>query len=228
MRKIVITVASVLAGFACATAAAAQVAVVDETVPLKEVTISGGIDLKSRYVLDDLLIGTDEPVIQGWASIPVNGRCSAELWGSHGISTSTGAELDIGGKCRLTGDDESYSELEVSRYLLKGTDDMTAVSLNFKSGGFDASVSQYFWDKNPDATQVQVGYSTELSERVSARVLATYETGFGLPDIGVIGAELDYSLTDTLSVGFKGLVPVKKSGRDDRGTEVVFNLSYAF
>lgn len=105
---------------------------------------------------------------------------------------------------------------------------MTAVSLNLKNGAIDASVSQYFWDKNPDATQVQVGYSTQLIDRLNTRVLATYETGFGLSDIGIVGAELDYSLTDTLSVGFKGLVPVKKGEKDDQGTEVIFSLSYTF
>lgn len=91
MHKIVITAASVLAGFAFATVASAQVAVVDEAVSLHDVDIAVGIDVKSRYILDDLLIGTDEPVVQGWASIPVNDRCSAELWASHGIATSTGA-----------------------------------------------------------------------------------------------------------------------------------------
>lgn len=189
---------------------------------------SGGVDFKSRYVLGDLLVGTAEPVVQGWGSLPLGEHCSLEAWGSHGISTSAGAELDIGGKCHGSLDNQTQVELSVLRYVLHGTDDMTAISATLRRGPLYVSVSQYVWDRNPDATQVEVGYTIAPTERFRLRAVATYETGFGIPNILVGGAEASYSLTSHLSITGSIYTPIYHGAGDTRGTEAIFGLSYSF
>ncbi len=80
--------------------AQAQVPVVEGSVPLAHATISGGVSLWNKNVLDDLYIQTprkEGPVAKGWLSIPLGeAPCSVELFGAHGLQSSVGAEADIG------------------------------------------------------------------------------------------------------------------------------------
>jgi hypothetical protein len=54
----------------------------------------------------------------------------------------------------------------------------------------------------------------------------TYETGFGLKDTVVLGADLRHALTDKISIFATGYVPVKKSGAN--GEKLVGGLSFNF
>ena len=217
----------VAVALAAAANAQAQVVVTDP-VPTASPMFSGGLAVKSQYVLGDLLVGTDKPVVQGWASFKLGEQCSLEVWGSHGFSTQAGAELDGGGKCHAKIGDKTEVELSVLRYVLHGTSDMTDVTTMLRHGPLDVKVSRYLWDNNPDATQFEVGYTLEPSEHISVRGLVTYETGFGLPDIVVGGAEVSYALTKRLSLIGAIYAPLYQGSGYQRSTQAVLGLEFNF
>ena len=199
-------------------------ALAEETSPL----ITGGIDLKSGYVLDDALVSTDGPVLQGFISVNVTDKCSLDAWGSKGLDRTVGDEIDLGASCRFDLGQDFKAEVVVSRYLLLGgVPDMTEVTVGLSKGPVDLSVGHYFWSGGlQSATRVQFGYNTELAAKLSARAEVTYETGFDLKDTIVLGADLKYAITDKLSLGVTGYAPVIKSGGNDY--KVVASLSMSF
>jgi hypothetical protein len=188
--------------------------------------VTGGAAIKTQYVLSDLVVATDEPVVQAWALLRLGEHCSANGWGSHGLSTRAGAELDLGASCKLTIGPESEVEAVVNRYVLHGIPDITEFTLKFKQGSFDASMSRYLWDSNPDATQVEVGYTLTPTDRLSVRALVTYETGFGMSDIVVGGAEVNYALSERVSLIGAVYTPIHRGVGDTRNTEAVFGLEF--
>ncbi len=190
--------------------------------------VSVGVDFKSAYVLDDAIVATDGPVVQGWASVNITDNCSLDAWGSKGLDTNTGDEVDLGASCRF--DLGSNTELKVvaNRYIFfAGTPDMTALEAVVSHGPVDVGVAQYIWDGGlADATRIQVGYNAELAPRLSGRAEVTYETGFGLRDTVVLGADVRYSVTDNVSVFATGYLPVRESGAN--GPKLLGGISMSF
>ena len=190
--------------------------------------VSAGADFKSAYVLDDAIVATDDLVIQGWASVNVTDECSLDAWGSKGLGTDVGDEIDLGASCRFDVTNDTKLKVSVNRYLLLGgVPDMTALEAVVSHGPVDIGIAQYIWDGGlPDATRIQVGYNAELATRLSARAEVTYETGFGLRDTLVLGADVRYSVTDNVSVFATGYLPVYESGAN--GPKLLGGISFSF
>lgn len=136
--------------------------------------ISGDVGLYSRYVDEDLFVFTNEPVVQASAYLDVSDRCSIDAWGSHGIATKVGAELDLGASCRFSLADTTEREVAVARNFLQGTPDLTAVTASIQRGAFDLTVSHYLWDRNPDATRVVAGITLKANEAFNLRPHVVY------------------------------------------------------
>lgn len=190
--------------------------------------ISAGGDLKSSYTLDDGIVATDGPVAQGWVSVDLGSGFSVEAWGSKGLDSNIGDEVDL----TLTYERELESGFTIkasaSRYLLFGdVPDMTTLEVGLSHGPVDVTVTQYLWEGGlPDATQFQLGYNAELAPKLSGRLEVTYETGFDLRDTVLVGADVRYALSDRFSVFATGYLPVRESGAN--GPKLVAGVSFNF
>lgn len=189
----------------------------------KAQSISGEIAIHSQYLDDDLLPLTDEPVIQAGLYLDVGDHCSLDVWGNHGFNTSMGGELDLGGSCRFSSGDTEI-EISANRYILRGTSDITAVSISATHGPFDVTVNQYLWDNNPDATRITAGYSFEPIDKFTLRPSLVYQTGFGERDVFGGGITGTYAISDQLSLIGTVLTPFK----GDRSTQAGVGISFKF
>ena len=225
MKKFLL-LASVATALLGANAAHAEIKLVDVSTDFSK--HSGGMAIKSKYVLGDLFVPTDKPVVQIYGSFPAGESCEVSAWASRGFTTSAGAEVDLGLGCRFELGEKAELEIKMQRYLLHGSPDMTDVTATVTSGPVDVSLTHYSWKNNQDAVRVEAGYTLPLDDKFSARVLGLYESGFDLPDIAIAGAEVSYQLTKKLSLDLSGYTPVKQGRGDFRGTEVVVGLSYSF
>jgi hypothetical protein len=70
--------------------------VAEETTAEASSPISGGLDVLSDYMLADGIRPTKGWVIQPYASLDLGGGLSANAWGSVGLKSSVGNELDLG------------------------------------------------------------------------------------------------------------------------------------
>lgn len=208
--------------------AAAFISAVAFVTPAFAQDVSAGASLKSSYTLDDGIVATDGPVVQGWASVNITEQCSLDVWGSKGLDTNTGDEVDLGASCRFDLGEGVKAKVVANRFLLLGgVPDITELTVGLSKGPVDLTVSQYIWDGGlEDATRVQVGYNADLAPKLSGRGEVTYETGFGLKDTVVLGADVSYAITEKLSVFATGYLPVKKSGANSE--KVVVGLSFNF
>lgn len=210
----------------------AQVTLAGGSMPFSEMEVEGGLSLWNQNVLDDLFVQTpqsDGPVVQGWLSVPIpESACALEFFGSHGVQSSHGAEIDLGAKCTAELGDKTTANVVVSRYLLHGMRDMTELAFGLNHGNFDVAVTRYFWDRHPDATQVQAGYKIPATQQLSARLSATYERGFGEPDILVGGVGAVYQVRDNFSLNGTLRVPLYSGPGDHRDTRFMFGAEYIF
>lgn len=191
-------------------------------------SVSGEVGIYSSYLDDDLFVYTNEPVIQAGVYLDVTDNCSLDAWGSNGIATKVGGELDLGASCRFSLSEETEVEVVANRILLRGDDDITEISVGVTHGPVDVTVSRYFWDNNPDAFRIVAGYSFEPTEKLSLRPMMTYETGFGEEDILAGGLSAEYALTEQLSVVGLAVTPIKKGSEDTRGTEANIGIRFSF
>lgn len=191
-------------------------------------SVSGEIGVYSKYLDDDLFPLTDEPVVQAAVFIDVSDNCSLDAWGSHGLATKEGGELDLGASCRFNIDEKTEVEVIAYRDLLRGFDDMTELSVGITHGPLNITVTQFVWDNNPDATRIVAGYTIEATEHLSLRPMVAYETGFGEDDIVAGGLRAEYALTKQFSLVGLALTPIKKGSNDTRGTEASIGIRFSF
>jgi hypothetical protein len=191
-------------------------------------SVSGDIGIHNRYIDEDLFVYTDKPVVQASLSLDVSERCSINAWGSHGISTKAGAELDLGTSCSFSLDEKTSVKVAANRFFLHDSDDMTEVSVGITHGPVDVTVSRYLWDNNPDATRIITSYSIEAGDKLTLGPLVMYETGFGEPDILTGGLSAEYKLTNRLSLVGLAVVPIKKNEWDERSAQASIGLTFNF
>lgn len=189
--------------------------------------ISGTVGLYSRYLDYDLFVLTSQPVVQAVVYAEVSEACSLMAWGSHGVSTSVGGELDVGGFCGL---DIGGTQVTATalRAFTRGSRDTSIASIRFDRAGFDLTVEQYVWDANPDGTRVYTGYTFNPAEALTLHPMMVYETGLGVPDILVAGADASLALSKNLSLYGMALVPAAKANGDDRKARAQVGLLYRF
>lgn len=196
------------------------------------IEISGGAKALTGYVLRDAFAATPEPVVQGYLTASydtvIYGKFSANAWGSKGIATNIGDELDLGvAWLKELGDDMSV-KLVYNRFILKDAPDMDEYTISYSSGNFDASYTHYVWHEGmEDGDRVNVGYNYAVDEKLGGRFDLTAETGIGLSDSIVVGADLNYALTDNFSVSGTLLIPFTEED-DGRGVEFVLGTGFSF
>lgn len=195
--------------------------------PVAIAQVSGGIDVKSSYVLDDAIVATDGPVIQGYASVELGNGFSANLWGSKGLDTDVGDELDIGVSWNHELENGLGVKAVVNRFFFRDFPEMNEFTVGVSYGSFDTSVTQYVWEGGfEDGSRVQVGYNFAPVEKWSARLEVTAETGIQLPDAVIFGADVGYQLTENVSIFATGYLPTRNDGfREQR---LLFGLGYSF
>lgn len=186
-------------------------------------SLSGQIAVHSSYIDDDGLVFTDEPVVQAGVSVDISDNCSLDAWGSLGFNTKTGGELDLGGSCRFSSGDTKI-EVSASRYILRGTSDITALAVTVKHGPVDVGIEKYLWENNPDATRINVGYSIEPIDKFTLRPALIYQSGFGEKNVFGAGISASYALNDKLSL--KAMVTTPFKG--DRSTQASVGISFKF
>lgn len=191
-------------------------------------SVSGEVGIHSNYLDDDLFVYTNEPNVQAAVFYDFSDHCSLDVWGTHGLATSTGSEIDVGASCRISLAKDTEVEVIAYRDFLTGDDDMTEVSVGVTHGPVNVTVTQFIWDNNPDATRVVASYTLEPSEKLSLKPMLAYETGFGEADILAGGLKATYALSDQFSLVGQVLTPIKKDGADERTTEVSVGIKFTF
>ena len=194
---------------------------------LRAQDVSGTVCLYSRYLDYDLFVLTSQPVVQAVVYAEVAEACSLMAWGSHGLSTRVGGELDVGGFCGMD-IGGTHVTATALRAFTRGSRDTSIASLRLDSAGFDLTVEQYIWDANPDGTRVYTGYTFKAVEALTLHPMMIYETGLGVPDILVAGADAAVELGGDVSLFGMALVPVAKANDDDRKARAQVGLRYAF
>ena len=204
--------------------AAAQGAVF---VDFQTVKVSGGTEFVSQYALRDAFVATPGPANQGYGSVSF-GEVSANVWYSKGIETSVGDELDLGVAWKRELGNDSSVKLVYNRYFINDAPDMDEYTVTYSTGDFDASYTYYTWHEGmEDGQRINGGYNYAVDDKLSGRFDLTAETGLGLSDSLVVGADLNYAITDNLTLGGTVLVPFTKKD-DGRDTIFVANIGYAF
>ncbi len=208
--------------------AAAQGGVYVEFPP--QVKVTGGVEALTGYVLRDAYAATPEPVVQGNLSISYDtgdyGEFSANAWGSKGIATNIGDELDLGVAWRKELGGELSVKVVYNRFILKDAPDMDEYTVTFAKGDFDASYTYYMWHEGfEDGQRVNVGYNHQFDDKWSGRVDLTGETGLGLSNSFVVGFDLNYMLNDNFSVGGTLLIPFTE---EDDGRDIQFVVGTGF
>ena len=90
------------------------------------------------------------------------------------------------------------------------------------------TVEQYVWDANPDGTRIYTGYTFKPAEALTLHPMMIYETGLGVPDILVAGADASLELGGDLSLYGMALVPAAKAKGDERKARAQVGLRYQF
>lgn len=189
--------------------------------------ISGDIGLYNKYLDFDVFVLTDEPVVQGALYATVSDECSAMAWGSHGISTREGGELDVGAICYVPAGDGTVI-LYGLRSFLRGFQDAWTIAAGYSYGGADLTVEQYFWDGNPDGRRFIAGYTHTGIDRVVLRPMLTYETGLGIPRIFAAGLSAEYRLEGDVSLVAMGFVPLVEDDPELRTGQLQLGVKYTF
>lgn len=232
MNKFFTTVAAaaIVTIFAAKPATAQGAVVADFDKPF--VVISGGVDIVSQYVLRDAYAATPEPANQGYASLSFvsydYGEFSLNLWGSKGISTDIGDELDVGVSWKKSIGEDMSVKFAYNRFIINDAPEMDEYTITVSKGDFDASYTHYTWHEGmEDGKRVNVGYNYSLSDSWSGRFDLTGETGLGLSDAIIVGADLNYAVADNVSLGATILVPFTEDD-DGRDVEFIGSIGYSF
>ena len=196
------------------------------TVPAQAQTVEGEVAIVSQYLDDDMFKLSDGPVVQAGVYYYITDECTLDAWGSKGIENSVGDELDLGFWCAFAASDDVEISFGAYRYIVVDSPDFTDFSAALQIGNFDVTATYFIWDQNPDAFRVYGGYSIELTPALTLRPAATYQTGFGDPDIFAAGGTVSYGINDNLS--FEALVLTDVAGGNERGTRGSVGLKYSF
>lgn len=196
------------------------------TAPCRADGLRGDIGLYSRYLDLDLLAPTDQPVVQGGLYYD-HKSCFAFAWGSHGLATESGGELDIGAYCSVAAGPVTLTGGAMRSFLV-GTNDVTTLSLGFAAAGFDLTVERYLWPGNPDGTRVYGGFALQPARRLTLRPMLVYETGLGLPDILAGGLSGEVTLGARLSLTALGLLPMASGPGLERSAQVMAGVKLGF
>jgi hypothetical protein len=204
------------------------VALLTTSTPVLAQEMSGGIDLKNRYVLGDLFVPTAGPVVQPYASVELGDTgCELGAWASFGLDTKEGNEIDLTASCEFNLAKDTTGKVLVARYLLlNGVADMNEGTVGITHGPVDLSATYYQW-KHEDGFRVDAGYSTKI-EKIDVRGGLLYETGLDAPDILVGSLSASYPLSENLSLSAEGYIPLVKANNDNRKGQIVFGLTYSF
>lgn len=197
--------------------------------------LSGGVDLKSRYVFDDLYVATPGPVLQGWLSLDVgeiapNVNCALGTFGSVGLDSSLGREVDLSANCRYQATEQTAVTVELAHYELfdPGVPELNVASVTVSHQGFAVEASYIQWGGGfEDGWSLDASYAGSVSGfDIEAGVL--YESGITLPDIMVARLSVSHRLVGPLSANVTGYVPLHRGAGETRTAQVVFGLSYSF
>lgn len=189
--------------------------------------ITGGVDLKSAYVLDDGVVSTPSEVVQGFASADLGKGFTFNVWTSKGLTTDDGDEIDIGFAYNRELDSGLSVRVVANHYIIRDFPSMWEVTAGVSKGPFDIAISHYTWEGGyEDGMRAQVGYNFDLSEKWSARTELTAETGLELTDTVISSADLSYSLTDNVSISGTIYVPLVEN--DFRGVETIIGIGISF
>jgi hypothetical protein len=178
--------------------------------------VSGEFGFSSMYMDGDLFALTKEPVVQAGLYL--------DVWGSHGVATSEGAELNLGASCRFNPTEDVEVEVSGYRDFLIGFDDMTEFSVSVVWGSFAAKVIHFVWDNNPDATRFLAGYTIAWTDKLLIRPNLVYQIGFGERD--VFGGGM--TVTRTLGKGWAITGTVMTPLAGDRSAQVAVGLNLIF
>lgn len=194
--------------------------------------VSGQVDLKSSYTLEDFLyVDTPDPVVQGYLDVAIGDTgCSAVAWGNASLGEQVGQELDLGGSCEFEIAADTTVTLWVSRDILfdEGVPDMTSMIGTVVHGPVDATVGVYIWDGGlADGFAAQVGYTKEVDD-FTFRGSLHYAHGLGDTDIVFAGLSVSRPVVGNLSASIQGYVPLVKSADDTREARLVAGLSWSF
>lgn len=193
-----------------------------------ESSVSGGVDVLSDYMLADGVRPTKGWVVQPYASLDLGGGLSANAWGSVGLETSNGNELDIG----LTYEKELgggvTGRLTAVHYVLfGGVPDMQELTVGVEKDGFDLSASYFPWAGGlQDGFRAAAKYNFAIAPRLSASVGVVYETGMEADDTFVPQASLTYNLGRGFSAKLNAYFPHWEDGVHER--RVVFGIGWGF
>ena len=214
MRKIVLLIATSFSAIAVS--------------PVQAKAISGEVGIYSQFADRDVFVQADKPVVQGLISLGINEHCSTDVWFSYGITTKVGGEIDLGASCRFNISENTEIELLAYRDVLSGLPDVTETGIKVTHGRLDLTVTQYFWDKNPDATRAEIGYTIQATEKLELHPAVVYETGFGEADVVVGALDLSYALSDKLSLKGSIFVPVYKGTDGYQKAQALIGISCSF
>ncbi len=139
--------------------------------PARAQHLSGEIGIYSKYLDYDLFVLTDEPVVQAGLNAQVSEACTLFAWGSHGVATRVGGELDLGAVCGIAVGETTVSFMALQS-ILRGMRDSTMLSVRLARGNLDLNVEQYLWAGNPDGTRIYGGYRVSPVNGVSVGSVA--------------------------------------------------------
>jgi hypothetical protein len=189
--------------------------------------LSGDVGLYSQYLDYDLFVLTDEPVVQAGLNAQISEACTLMAWGSHGVATKAGGELDLGALCSVGVGDTTVSFMAMQS-ILRGVRDATTVSVRLARGNIDLNVEHYLWAGNPDGSRIYGGYRFSPSKTVSLHPFAAFETGIGAPDIFALGLDASLALTADVSLVGLAMVPLARRRGDPRKAELSTGIRYSF
>lgn len=189
--------------------------------------LSGDVGVYSRFLDYDLFPLTDEPVVQAALYYGVSKECEALVWGSHGLETAVGGELDLGLYCSLEFGDVTAT-VGGLRSFLRQTPDATTLSVGLTYAGFDITAEHYPLPTQEDGTRIYGGYAAKPFSTLSLYPMLVWETGLGVPDIFAGGVRAELELAGSSSLFALALVPLARAEDDGRSSELALGLRYRF
>jgi len=189
-------------------------------------TFSGGVDLKSRRVLDSLNVPNRSIVFQPWGKATYKPwNVYSKIWATVGVEDRPDTEVDYtlgvyGNSNDLTYDvSTSYFQLVASGGGIWSGE--LKVGHNY---GWRGSLHYYNPTNGEDGWKVKGGYGADQWSLDLAHSEDLYEAQ---PITAVIG-EYRYPITDDVNVSVTGLIPVIKNGDDDRSGQVFLGVGVSF
>lgn len=196
--------------------------------PAQAQKISGEVGLYNKYLDYDVLVLTDEPVVQAALYAQISDECTFMAWGSHGVATRVGGELDVGPMCEFEVADKTKISVYGMRSFLRDFQDSWTVSAGISHGPAALTVERYYWDNNPNGWRMYGSYTLRPTGQLTFQPLLVYETGLGLPDIVAGGANAEYALTPELSLVAMGLAPLHEGKGDFRKAQLLVGTRLTF